>query len=167
MVVKTSDIYILSESWNAPSDEEIELVTQLLEKEPRGEFHILVRNEKGEPSVIKNAPFFYDGTPMPTRYWLVDKELGADVARIESDGVIKQVQEEIPIEVISVIHERYSEQRDALIVETYDGPRPSGGVGGTRQGVKCLHTHVANYLATGDDVVGMWTLHKIAESKNA
>jgi hypothetical protein len=30
----------------------------------------------------------------------------------------------------------------------------SGGVGGTRRGVKCLHAHLANYLAGDDDPVG-------------
>ena len=30
--------------------------------------------------------------------------------------------------------------------------------GGTRQGVKCLHAHVAYHLAGGDDRVGRWTL---------
>ncbi len=29
------------------------------------------------------------------------------------------------------------------------GPRPSAGVGGTREGVKCLHAHYANYLVNG------------------
>ena len=38
------------------------------------------------------------------------------------------------------------------------GPRPSGGVGGTRTGVKCLHAHLAWWLAGGDDPVGRgWT----------
>jgi hypothetical protein len=29
-------------------------------------------------------------------------------------------------------------------------------VGGTRQGVKCLHAHYAWFLAGGDDPVGRW-----------
>ncbi len=36
------------------------------------------------------------------------------------------------------------------------GPRPSGGVGGTHTGVKCLHAHYAFHLAGGDDPVGRW-----------
>ena len=36
------------------------------------------------------------------------------------------------------------------------GPRPTGGVGGTRTGVKCLHAHWAWHLAGGDDPVGRW-----------
>jgi hypothetical protein len=30
----------------------------------------------------------------------------------------------------------------------------SGGVGGTRIGVKCLHAHLANYLVCAQDPVG-------------
>jgi hypothetical protein len=35
-----------------------------------------------------------------------------------------------------------------------DGAQASGGVGGTRVGVKCLHAHLANYLVGADDPVG-------------
>ena len=51
----------------------------------------------------------------------------------------------------------YAAERDALLVADAPGPRPSGGVGGTRLGVKCLHAHVAWWLAGGDDPVGAWT----------
>ena len=54
-------------------------------------------------------------------------------------------------------------ERDAAIDDGHDGPRPSGGVGGTRTGVKCLHAHVAHHLATGADEIGRWTLDRIAE----
>ena len=46
--------------------------------------------------------------------------------------------------------------RDADIADDHAGPRPSGGVGGTRRGLKCLHAHYAWYLAGGDDPVGAW-----------
>ncbi len=44
---------------------------------------------------------------------------------------------------------------------SHDGPVPTGGVGGTRQGVKCLHAHLAWYLAGGDDAVGCWTSEQV------
>ena len=50
----------------------------------------------------------------------------------------------------------YAAERDAAIPPGHDGPRPSGGVGGTRQGVKCLHAHYAAHLAGFDDPVGRW-----------
>jgi hypothetical protein len=45
------------------------------------------------------------------------------------------------------------------------GPRPSGGVGGTRTGVKCLHAHYAWYLAGGDDPVGRWVAARLGGSQ--
>ena len=56
---------------------------------------------------------------------------------------------------------RYAAERDALIPDDRAGPRPSGGVGGTRQGVKCLHAHLAWWLAGGDDVVGDWVAERL------
>ncbi len=53
-------------------------------------------------------------------------------------------------------HARYAAERDAAIAPDHVGPRPSGGVGGTRLGVKCLHAHWAWFLAGGDDPVGRW-----------
>ena len=51
--------------------------------------------------------------------------------------------------------------RRARFPTTTSGPRPSGGVGGTRTGVKCLHAHWAWHLAGGDDPVGRWIADRI------
>lgn len=157
--------YVLPATWTVPSAHEVQIVSELLGKSPQGEFQIVIRSETGVPRVIENMPFFFDGTPMPTRYWLVDPQLIIDVSKIESTGGVKQVQEEIPMDDIMAIHHRYEAARDTLVAPGYEGPRPSGGVGGTRRGVKCLHTHVANYLVTTDDVIGFWTMSKIEEMK--
>ena len=58
--------------------------------------------------------------------------------------------------LIADAHRRYAAERDALVPDDHAGPRPSGGVGGTRTGVKCLHAHYAWHLAGGDDPVGRW-----------
>ena len=47
----------------------------------------------------------------------------------------------------------------------HPGPRPTGGVGGTRQGVKCLHAHYAWFLAGGDDPVGRWVDARLREEE--
>ena len=59
-------------------------------------------------------------------------------------------------------HRRYAEERDGVLPAEHTGPRPSGGVGGTRTGVKCLHAHYAWFLAGGDDPVGRWVHERLA-----
>jgi hypothetical protein len=131
-------------------------LTRLLGREPQCSFEVVVRDAHGDPSVIRNAPFLFDGTPMPTRYWLVDAELTTVVSRIESLGGVRAAESELPAEDIATAHATYATERDAAIEPDHVGPRPSGGVGGTRTGVKCLHAHYAYFLAGGDDPVGRW-----------
>ncbi|MGH9157858.1 MAG: DUF501 domain-containing protein, partial [Acidimicrobiales bacterium] len=53
----------------------------LLGRPPQGDFEVVVRGPDGGPAVIRNSPLLADGTPMPTRYWLVDEELRRAVSR--------------------------------------------------------------------------------------
>jgi hypothetical protein len=143
------------------SELDVIAVAELLGREPAGEFEVVVRGDEGAPAVIENAPFLFDGTPMPTRYWLVDPSLREAVSRLESTGGVRQAEAAVPVERVATAHLRYAEARDSLIAADHQGPRPSGGVGGTRQGVKCLHAHLAWWLAGGDDPVGEWTAQRI------
>ncbi|WP_208027352.1 DUF501 domain-containing protein [Rhabdothermincola sediminis] len=133
-----------------------EQVTGLLGRPPQGEYEVVVRDRQGTPVVIRNAPFLDDGTPMPTRYWLVSPELRRRVGELESAGGVRQAEAEVHPGELAAAHARYAAERDAAIPADHLGPRPSGGVGGTRQGVKCLHAHYAWHLAGGDDPVGRW-----------
>jgi hypothetical protein len=136
-------------------------VEALLGRPPRGDFDVVVRDHEGDPLVVRNAPFLDDGTPMPTRYYLVGAAMVKAVSRVEAAGGVDEVEAELDAAVIAAIHERYERERDAAIPADHVGPRPSGGVGGTRVGIKCLHAHVAHLLATGDDAVGQWTLDRV------
>jgi hypothetical protein len=143
----------------APDD--LEAVAELLGRRPAGEFQVVVRADDGRPAVIANAPFLYDGAPMPTRYWLVDPALREEVSRLESTGGVRRAEDDIPMDRIEAAHALYAEERDALIAADHRGPRPTGGVGGTRRGVKCLHAHLAWWLTGADDPVGAWTAERI------
>jgi hypothetical protein len=137
-------------------DHDTATVTRLLGRSPRGHFEVVVRDAAGEPVVICNEPLLEDGTPMPTRYWLVGAELGDEVSRLESTGGVRQAEAAVDPTALADAHRRYAAERDAAIPSGHAGPRPSGGVGGTRRGVKCLHAHYAWHLAGGDDPVGRW-----------
>ena len=116
-----------------------------------------VRRADGAPVVIVNAPLLDDGRPMPTRYWLVDTELREAVSRLEAGGGVRQAAAAVDADDLARAHAAYAAERDATLPAGHAGPRPTGGVGGTRQGVKCLHAHLAWFLAGGDDPVGRFT----------
>ena len=136
-------------------------VSSLLGRTPRGAFDVVVRRRSGAPVVICNAPLLDDGTPMPTRYWLVDDDLREAVSRLESAGGVKAAEAAVDPGELAGAHRRYREERDAALPPGHSGPRPSGGVGGTRRGVKCLHAHYAWFLAGGDDPVGCWVADRL------
>jgi len=140
---------------------DVERVRRLLGREPQGDFDVVVRDDDGDPVVLRNAPLLDDGTPMPTRYWLVNRALVAAVGRLEAGGGVRQAEAEIDPSEIAAAHARYAAERDAQLPAGHVGPRPSGGVGGTRLGVKCLHAHYGYFLAGGDDPVGRWVHARI------
>jgi hypothetical protein len=141
--------------------DDVEATAALLGRDPGGNFAVVVRGPEGGPVVIENEPFLRDGTPMPTRYWLVDPELRARVGRLEASGGVREAERQVDGAALADCHRRYAAGRDALIAAEWAGPRPSGGVGGTREGVKCLHAHLAWWLAGGDDPVGAWVAQRL------
>ena len=136
-------------------------VRELLGREPQGRYTVVVRTATGDPVVIRNAPLLDDGTPMPTRYWLIGEDEVVDVGRLEAGGGVRQAEGEVDPVAVADAHRRYAAERDADMPAAWPGPRPSGGVGGTRTGVKCLHAHYAWYLAGGDDPIGRWVAARL------
>ena len=145
----------------ALTEADVDAVAALLGRVPEGDFTVAVRDGEGRPMVICNAPLLRDGTPMPTRWWLVDPGLRRAVSTIEAAGGVRQAAAEVDPDELAAAHARYAAERDAAIPAGHTGPRPSGGVGGTRQGVKCLHAHYAWLLAGGDDPVGRWVRRRL------
>jgi hypothetical protein len=138
-------------------------VTELLGREPQGQYSIAARDASGDPVVIENAPFLDDGTPMPTMFWLIGPEWVRRIGQLEAAGGVDAAESAVDPDELAAAHARYAELRDAKIPDDHAGPRPSGGVGGTRTGVKCLHAHWAWHLAGGDDPVGRWIADRLDE----
>jgi hypothetical protein len=139
-----------------PAPDDRAAVAALLGREPRARFEVVVRDADGAPVVIRNDPLLEDGTPMPTRYYLVDRSLTRRIGTLEAAGGVRRAESEVDAAEIEATHRRYAAERDAAIPAGWAGARPSGGVGGTRRGLKCLHAHYAHHLAGGDDPVGRW-----------
>jgi len=146
------------------SSADVEAVAALLGRAPQGEFEVVVRRPDGQPVVISNAPLMDDGRPMPTRYWLVDPDLLRRVGTVEAAGGVRRAEAEVDPDELAAAHARYAAERDALVPADHAGPAPYGGVGGTRNGVKCLHAHLAYVLAGGDDPVGRWVQEQLEET---
>ena len=147
-----------------------EQVAALLGRAPQGEFEVVVRDRAGLPVVLLNAPLLADGTPMPTRYWLVGAAEVVAVSRLEASGGVRQAEAAIDSAAIADAHRRYAVERDEALLAmapAHTGPRPSGGVGGTRVGVKCLHAHYGWFLAGGDDPVGAWVAAQLEHGADA
>lgn len=141
--------------------DDLATVSDLLGRRPSGDFEVAVRDAAGGPVVLRNAPLLHDGTPMPTLYWLVGRAETIAVSRLEAAGGVRAAESEVDPELVADAHRRYAIERDAAVPANHCGPRPSGGVAGTRQGVKCLHAHYAWYLAGGADPVGSWVARQL------
>ena len=87
------------------------------------------------------------------------------IGRLESEGVIDVAEAEIDPDELAAAHAAYAAERDAALPAGHVGPVPTGGVGGTRRGIKCFHAHWAWYLAGGDDPVGRWIEGRLARDR--
>jgi len=82
--------------------------------------------------VIANAPLLRDGTPMPTRYWLIDPQLREAVSTLESTGGVRAAEASVDPEELAEAHRRYATERDALMSPAHIGP-DLGRCRGTQQ----------------------------------
>lgn len=129
----------------------------------------------GFPQVIVSRPVSTVGAEVeifPTLYWLTCPYLRKELALLEGEGLIAQFETRIQEEpefaaLVEKNHQDYARRRLSMVPtkvqERLKAEYPERfrvlaetGVGGTRnpKGVKCLHTHVADYLAHGENAIG-------------
>lgn len=138
------------------------MVAAQIEREPRSVVDVAARCHLGLPTVIKVPPHLDDGTPFPTTYWLTCPLANRRIGRLEGDGGVKKAEAQIEAdpEFGAAFHramQRYEQDRDALVEDTAPVHKPSGGVGGSRRGVKCLHAHYADHAAGNQNPIGAQT----------
>ena len=73
-----------------PSSADRARVAELLGREPQGRYTIAARDDAGDPTVIRNAPFLDDGTPMPTMFWLIGPDWVRRVGQLEAGGGVER-----------------------------------------------------------------------------
>ena len=124
----------------------------------RADSEVVARCHLGLPVVVKVPPHLDDGTPFPTLYWLTCPLAITRIGRLEGSGGVKRMEAKASADPVfagslEAAHRAYEAERNALLEESR-GPDPSGGVGGTSEGVKCLHAHFAHTAAGGENPVG-------------
>lgn len=108
----------------------------------------------GEPAVVRTHPRLDDGTPFPTLYYLTCPRAAAACSRLESEGVMREMEARLAAEddlrdTYTRAHENYLAEREALeYVEEISGVT----AGGMPTRVKCLHVLLAHALAAGPGV---------------
>ena len=130
-----------------------------IDRPPRSEVVVSTRCHLGLPVVIDVPPILDDGTPFPTTHWLTCPLAVLRISRIESEGGVREADRRIASDpdvgdAYADAMRRYEMNRDALLPDGWSGPRPSGGVAGSKGGVKCLHAHYADTAAGNRNPIG-------------
>lgn len=125
-----------------------------LDREPRDLHSVAHRCGCGLPDVVTTAPRLDDGTPFPTFYYLTCPKLNRAMSRLESAGVMAQMNDALRTDVDladahRAAHQDFLDRRGAV----GDVPEIAGtSAGGMPDRVKCLHSLAAHALAAGPGV---------------
>jgi hypothetical protein len=136
------------------SPEDQAAVSAQLGREVRGVAAVAHRCDCGLPDVVTTTPRLPDGTPFPTVYYLTCPRATGAVSTLESQGVMRQMEDKLKTDPQLAAdyrraHQEYLADREKLgRVEEVDGI----SAGGMPERVKCLHVLVAHSLAAGEGV---------------
>ena len=154
------------------------LIEKQIGRKPEGMKEVSKYCPFGYPAVIKVYPFF-NNRVFPTTYWLTCPYLNKNISRLEDLNWIDKLQEQVNSsdelkKQLEKAHKNYAKQRmnmlDKEIVKkikniSYDifFTLKESGVGGIKdkKGIKCLHTHVADYLVNQLNPVGEIIFNKV------
>ena len=152
---------------------------ELLGREPRTPFVVKTRCPDGSPQVLLADPVFKEDDiwkPFPTFLWLVCPELKLKAAHLEQEGLIKKYSDrlgndedfrrefmagqsqisKIRIEMANAI---LGSEIPEHILKILSETTIAGSI--DISGVKCLHAHLAQELAFGNNPIGREILEQV------
>ncbi|OJF14692.1 DUF501 domain-containing protein [Couchioplanes caeruleus] len=137
-----------------PSETDLEIVAEQLGRRPRGTRAVAHRCPCGNPDVVETEPRLDDGTPFPTMFYLTCPRATAACSRLESAGVMREMQVRLAVdpelaERYRAAHEDYLARREAA---RHVPEIEKVSAGGMPDRVKCLHVHLGHALAAGPGV---------------
>ncbi|PRX21820.1 hypothetical protein BX659_13040 [Orenia metallireducens] len=157
------------------NQKDLEILERQLGRKPRNLVDIIKRCKDGSPQVVVTAPILDKGDSIgifPTTLWLTCPELNYRIGKLESRGLVQEVQNKILGDKklskrLAEAHKDYANYRMSLVeddrLEDLKENNPGqykvlkeSGVGGILEfeGIKCLHTHFAQYLVDEKNPVG-------------
>jgi hypothetical protein len=145
---------------------EPEVVARQLGRTPRGRWRPVAHCAFGFPSCIATSPVLGEGEVFPTLFYLTCPHLNTRVSALESAGAIEVWRSRIAgdPELAARLRRADEAYREARAAENGGvDPTPDVGIAGQRDAcaTKCLHAHVAAFLARIDDPVGEAVLAEV------
>ena len=155
----------------------------LLGREPRTPFIVKTKCANGSPQTLEADPVFFEDNlwkPFPSFIWLVCPRLKALAADLEQHGLVRFYSQKLDTdadfrEEFLKGQREIADYRLKMAEDLFDGPLPehivdilkNTTVAGSRdfRGVKCLHAHLAHYLAFGNNPIGEDVFKKIGPCK--
>jgi len=153
---------------NPLTQHDIDIITSQLGRTPSGIRAIAHHSPSGIPQVLEMETWVFD-QPFPTLYWLSSKAIDKALAKIESQGVVKELEQRIKED--AALREAYHQSHQDYIARRWEvmssehkaiieekGFKPLfeklgiGGIANWDQ-VRCLHMQYAHHLA-GNNVIG-------------
>src|ERR1700754_1377217 len=124
-----------------PSSADLDTVAAQLGRRPRGTRAIAHRCPCGNPDVVETSPRLPDGTPFPTLFYLTCPHATAACSRLESAGVMRDMQERLSTDPVlrqqyEAAHADYLKRRESIEHVEEIEKVSAGGMPGR---VKCLH----------------------------
>ncbi|WP_418138383.1 DUF501 domain-containing protein [Marinomonas sp. RS-M-Aa-14] len=97
---------------NILSQRDLDIITAQLGRTPSGINAIAHYSPNGTPQVLEMETWVFD-QPFPTLYWLSSKAIDKALAKIESHGVVKELEQRIK-EDESLREAHYASHRDYI-----------------------------------------------------
>ena len=142
------------------------IVETQLNRSLRSDVEVVSRCHFNLPAVIKVPSNLDDGTPFPTSYWLTCPMYIKKVGSLESQGLIKELDKQL--DQNKDLYKKWSDRQKSYEDERNKDNKnkknlidPTGGVGGAIESIKCLHSHLADELATDKNIIGKIVLEAV------
>ena len=137
-----------------------------LDRKIRSNIDVVAKCHFNLPVVVDVPKNLDDGTPFPTMYWLTCPMYVKKVSTLESNGMVKDLDNQlVDNKKLNKLWRKrqksYENERNKKYKNLSNTISPIGGVGGTTKSIKCLHSHLADELVSGENVIGKVVLESV------